>query len=264
MKVRRLIITALVAFLAVFLVVLPIYLVLGKYLLTEKTAWNPPSNIFMSLIYYIQVPFICVSILTLLFLLKERDRRGLYLGLLITVPVLLLLLSAKFTIASGEYAYPTLIAHFSLAAFACTQMIDVLSKRVRLLGMGLYLVLLLGLVSGAYLYFTFENGNRPRWKEASEFVGQRLEGEDKVGASVASIVEFYLSRPVSWLGQLDVERVRTGEDRYWFVVRDPRHQASSFSAEFREFLLNDCRQMARFEATTGPKRRDVEVFLYSR
>jgi len=262
MKTRRLIVTAFVVFLAVFLVVLPVYLILGEYLLAEMVAWNPPSNIFMSLIHYIGVAFICISIFTLLFLLHERDRRGLYMGLFIAVTIFLLLVSAKFTIASGEYAYPTLIAHFSLAALACTKIIKILPKELRILGVGLSCILLLTLVSSDYLYFRFENGNRPKWKEASEFVSRRFEEEDRVGASVASIVEFYLARPVHWLGQLDVNQVKASKNRYWFIVRDPRYQASSFSREFREFLLNDCQLMTRFEATTGPKRRDVEVFLY--
>ena len=155
-EIRRLIIAAGLAFSALFLTILPVYLVLGEYLLTEKVAWNPPSNILMSLIHYIQVPFICVSVFALLILLKEKDRRGLYMGLLTTVPVLLLLLSARFTIASGEYAYPTLIAHFCLAGFACTQAAEVVPKRVKLFGVGLYSILLFTLVSGDYLYFTSE------------------------------------------------------------------------------------------------------------
>ncbi len=238
---------------------------LVRYLLTAKAPWNPPSNVFLSVVYYLGVPFLTVSILAAAYLVIQGDRRGLFLGLVISVPVILLVIAANFTIASGAYAFPTLAAHAILAAYASLELVRQAQGKQVFLAAGLGLALVLNMAGNTTLYFIRENGNRPMWKAAFQFVKQRMGREDIIAASSGSVGDFYLGQwgRVTWLDHLDVEKINREGRQTWLVVLDDIEGILPLKGSISQLLRSEAVHLAKFNVNTGPKRREIDVYLYN-
>jgi len=248
-----------------FLVALPKFGKLFVYLIEGKTAWNPPSNVFMSIVYYLEVPFICVSLAAALFLLLEKDRRGLFLSLFITVPVILLLIASTITIASGAYALITLLPHAIVASFGCTELMKALKERQKIFGLAIIVLLIMNFAANDFLYYRYQNGNRPRWKEAINFVKERMADDDAVFASAGNIAEIYLNqgKNVRWLERFDPQDIGTNR-RTWFLVFKGSGDLLPVKEEVKDFVEKKCKFLKEFDVNTSVKMREIDVYVYQR
>jgi len=145
----------------------------------------------------------------------------------------------------------------------------------RPLELGLCALLLLPALANCGLYFTLRQGERPRWREAYEYVAARRRGADLVLGMAAPIGEFYLGgaagdlrrpRVVSPLAEWFPEGPRRWtrhERRIWVVVRpqwiDGFREADR--ARLREWLRWECRLVERFGVEMEGRELDVMVYL---
>ncbi len=113
----------------------------------------------------------------------------------------------------------------------------------------LAVALILPQVAGVGLYMTSERGQRPRWREAAEFVAARREPGDAVASDPAAVVEFYLGdRDPRWVrATRDVVRF----DRFnpWFVRQEVKKGKAVWLVLRNDNLMNyDAEVRARFLA----------------
>ena len=125
------------------------------------------------------------------------------------------------------------------------------------------------------LYFATRHGERPRWREAYEYVwSQRQEG-DLVLCMAASVGEYYLApgrtdlrdpRVVAWLDEFHAnvpdQWVPFGR-RIWFVIRPEylKTWRADDLAAFQRLLREECRLMERFPVAVEGRDLSVEVYL---
>lgn len=244
----------------VLLVYLPIFVGVGSYLLENKPPWNPGWNILGSLAFYIMPPLACSALAGIFIGWKEKQDWRLLFPLLVTVPLLLLVISTSFTIASAAYLLSMLPFVVALASFALVRVVDWASDR-ELLWAGLAIVAGVVLARGYELahYYTVYNGFKARWEEVTRYVEDRRQSGESFYASTGDVVEFYAGRgSAQWIN--DVTLARAPEAGAWYAVYSAgvpfRHDVSPRYRQISEFA----ELRAIFPVQYGAKDRTIAVF----
>jgi len=152
------------------------------------------------------------------------------------------------------------------------------TPRAALLGLLALLVALPGLVETG-LYFTVRHGDRPRWREAYQYVFEHRGPRDLVLGMEAPVAEYYLN-PTStalrewsratWLddfrSRLPLDWARY-ERRTWFVVNrtqfddwTSQEHSPEHRRECERILREECQLVRSFTIPLTP--RDLDVFVY--
>lgn len=140
------------------------------------------------------------------------------------------------------------------------------------------LVVTLPLVAGLALYFTAENGQRPRWREAAEFVDDRRAPTDIVAGLPAAVVEFYLTGGEDENARqhdvvVDIDKYRTlvatealprQSRTIWYVVRRDylEHFLGDDRATMERFFAERCRRVATFPVLTTGRDLTIDVWRF--
>jgi mannosyltransferase len=231
----------------------PVALAVSRYLGQHKAAWNPPSNVAASILFYAGPLEITVALAAGLALLRRR-RNALLLTHWMVWPMVCVVLAASRTISSGAYALPALAAIYLLLALFVADLFG--RGEIGVAGTVLAgLVAQLALRTG--LYYTAEQGNRPPWREASEWVQRVASPGDQVFSTEGVVMGYYLhdAARATWTdgwtapapGRTQWLLVLTGDDA---AARPP----------LGPFLAQRCQLRQVFARNTGPKRRDIEGF----
>lgn len=250
--------------LGVLLVVyLPIYLGVGSYLLENRSAWNPPWNIVGSLGFYL--PPVLVAFATGgAFHLWGRDRPlAVTLVSLAVVPAALLTAASFLTIASAAYALPSLLALVILAGAACDALLNAASgRRAAVVCAGL-------VVAGLFLteardlgeYYLFENGLKPRWSEAADYVRAHRRTGERVWADEGDVARYYLGEEgVTWMNRYPGAGPEGRGDWFILYLEDRPDLAWMLRPAVRaDALPPGARFKALFPLRYGPKDRTLMV-----
>jgi len=240
---------------------LPVFFGIGRYLVANKTAWNPPWNIMGSLLFYLP-PWVLFSGLAGALVLVSR--RTIHLAALLLmlniVPALLVTASSAVTIASAAYCLACLPALAILIGLAGDWLLDKADSRAeRKVALVFICGFFLSQASSLAHYYSVYNGLKPRWKNVSEFVNQRREVNEEFFAAEGDVPQFYLGRGKSrWLGQSDLYgEPATGA---WYAVyMDGGVLTDAHSRAFRT-LQNIGELVEVFPVFYGAKDRTLAVF----
>jgi hypothetical protein len=195
-----------------------------------------------------------------------RDRRFVFLLVTALVPVLELIVIAvlNLTIVTWYYAFFALLGFAGLAALAVTSLAD---RGRRAAAGGLLALAVLASVPLVAAYHLVLFGDRPRWREAAEFVRAAAPFDPAaatnppVYANVPGVVAFYLGVPPGeTMGHPFVRELvpfEKGPPAGWYVVED-----RVLRPEYRQWLAARCEQKARFECKLGPIDRTLTVYLH--
>jgi hypothetical protein len=119
------------------------------------------------------------------------------------------------------------------------------------------------------LYFTEMHGDRPRWKEASQYLRQseplELTSSVPIYSTAPDVVKFYLGVPPADIFDSTLVRdvppldALTSIREGWFAV-----DARALAPPVLDWLRAHARPAAQFEARTGPRDRTVTIYRLSR
>lgn len=201
--------------------------------------------------------------------LRERSAGQLF---LLAVPVVVLLLLCAVgtrAVVSAQYAFCVFPFTCALAAVA----LDSRGMPAPLRAAWL-LVLALPLVAGDLLYLSSRVGERPRWREAWEYVASEREAGDLVIGMGAQVGEYYLggrnpdlrtprsSHPMGGHFPNGPRRWRRHARGTWVIVRPlwfdelPAKDKESV----QRWLVEDCRLVKRFPVEMEGRDLDLEVW----
>lgn len=124
-------------------------------------------------------------------------------------------------------------------------------------------------------YSTVRHGDRPRWRDAYEFVAQRRGAEDLVCGMAAPVGGYYLAPgepfvrstsallPLTRYGWEELVYWIASERRIWIVLNreDLAAWPQAERAEFERFLREQCQSLRTFEVGATPRDLDVEVLV---
>lgn len=208
---------AAIPFVLVLMVYIPILFLVGRYLVANKEAWNPPYNIVGSLLFYLP-PWLLLTALAGSFVLAatRRIHLGVLLVLLFLIPAALVTLSSGITIASAAYCLASLPALTLLFGVGLDWILGVGGGR-SLRWAGVAVVSGFFLTAGADLahYYFVYNGLKPRWKDVTEFVTARRSPGDLFFAAEGDVAQYYVGREAAdWIGRAP----QTSPNGVWYAV----------------------------------------------
>ena len=226
-----------------------------------------PLHVMVTLAAYVGLPVLALAAIAPLAAVRLPRRTLLFLVCCAWVPVAELAVIAGLNHVNVTWYY-AIIVLFGMVALAGVALAS-LAERGRSAT-----VAALGLVCGVYAavnlgaYYTAMHGDRPRWRDAAEYVRQTAQidptatGNPDVFANVPGVVAFYLGvSPDATMGD---KLVRMLPDEppsgrplkeQWYVL-----EAGHGTPHFHAWLDAACSREASFTARTGPRDRTVTVY----
>jgi mannosyltransferase len=203
-----------------------------------------PLRLAMSIAFQIGAPLVCLGIAGGFWLLRRGARgpgagmaarygRGLALAILdgarrldpavaflvvsAVLPPLLLVVLSLFMFTVDRYVFMTLPFWCLLAALALRALAE---RHGRGPAVALLLALALVSVGQLVLYYEFQNGNRPAWRQAMAVVGQRQEPGDSVLSTTPRVAHYYLGDEVRDINNFQPQLIQSRQGRTWFIIDD--------------------------------------------
>jgi asparagine N-glycosylation enzyme membrane subunit Stt3 len=186
--------------------------------LTYDRPISNPLSMGVMIARDIGVPLVVLGVSAGVWLVLERNRRGLLVFIYAIVPSLLVLLLNPLTFTKDRFAFATLPAWMILAAVGVCVLAERTSGRARLLAIGLVAALAAGAMSDNVAYYRVNNGNRLDWRRAFETVNDRAGPADEVVAWWPEFGRYYTPAPITPWAQVDSTTVVESGRSYWFVL----------------------------------------------
>ena len=250
---------AAIPFLVLMIAYIPVMLIVGRYVLENKVAWNPPYGIIASYLFYLNPVFLFFAFAGFLVLhSRARDVAWLLAGL-IAVPMALLLYSTTRTLSSVPYILASLLPVAALIGVALDGALTLGSRSgFRWAAVSVILGVFVAQTWDLAHYYLVFNGLKPRWKEAVEFVEERRLAGGSGYAAEGIVAEFYLGRgEAGWLGWDEVNAAP--EPGAWYIEYvSLGPMPDDLNARFVE-LQASTRMEAVFPLHYGAKNRSLVV-----
>jgi mannosyltransferase len=253
-------------FLLIFSPVAVLGLILaGPYLLNFKDMLvgfgrtnNNPFWILSGVVYYIGIPIVSLAAFGAFYFLLRRSRAALFFVLGAGIPLIGIMIASLFVYSANRYVFVSLTSWLILAGMAVAELFTRLKQDGRLLALGVMAVLLLTSAGEVFLYHQYQNGNRPDWKAAFEFIQKHRQPGDVITTSDRAIGEYYLQdrpMPFKWF--------EPGQDlaftnRVWIV--EDMVFAEIYPQKAR-WVEEHTRLMANFDVIVHARNFKMRVYL---
>jgi hypothetical protein len=234
--------------------------------MADPTMQNPVHLSILAAAYF-GVPVIALAFLSPFVALNVPKRIVLFFLLAGALPVLELIVIAGLHLSNVTWYYG-FVAMGGFTVAAAVSLVSLYQRGYRWsarLGGAAVLVYAVPLLVG---YYTSMYGDRPRWKDACNYLRQEENvsagsGEKaRVFATVPGVVAFYLGVPPG--ETMNNPFVREAPERppsppcefdQWYVV-----ESGHMTPAFESWLHNSCTVRATFPARTGPRDRSIHVY----
>jgi mannosyltransferase len=184
------------------------------------SAIDSPVRILILIFFSIGLPIVAIAPFSGGWLMWQRSRGGLLLLLAAIVPVFLLISTSAYLFTVERYALITLPAWLVLSAVAVDRLASWLPRHGSWVTAALLTVFLSDAAGSLLMYYQLNNGNRPDWRGAFQYVEQRMEQNDLIVSPWPEIGHYYLGvdTAIEGLNDIDTKALATGDRRVWFVV----------------------------------------------
>lgn len=227
-----------------------------------------PIYIVLTLVQGVSIPIAVTAFFAVI--VNSRDRATRFLICFAGVPLALLLIASQFQNVAGYYLFWTTPAYFILAAVACTYISEAITgDKYNLFRMLLPALLIVVLLSQNFLYFWFENGGRPKWREAFEVIKVERKPTDQLVLSEPEMARYYM--PTS--NAVDIDKLvkdkagfekewkNVGWKRLWFIVDVASFNVFDADMTVRNWIRERGRMIETLPAFSRAKDRTIHIFL---
>ncbi len=230
-----------------------------------------PLYVILTIVQGVSIPIAVTASFSAVINWQNRPTR--FLICFAGVPLGLLLIASQLQNIAGYYLFWTTPAYFILAAVACEQVWDAIgSDRHNLYKALLPSLLILVLLSQNYLYYQYENGGRPKWREAFEFVEMQKQPTDKIVLSEPRMGVFYLPEmEIVYVGELLDDKEGFEEkwesdqrERLWFIVDVASFNVFDADKAVRNWIREKGHMIETFPAFSRAKDRTIHIYLLSK
>jgi len=209
----------------------------------------------------IDVALLAIAAAAMAQLLLERDPRGIFLFSLSIVPLGVIAAMVSVSHGGSRFGLVALPPFLAAAGWGCASLLQAAGRR-RVLGAAAAVAVILSLGSKDYLYFAYENGQRPRWRDAGTFVKEHAGPRDFVIATLPDLVQLYSGRRAFELGRHQGPRALDwyrGQPRTtWFVVGYVEINAPTPAQ--KQWLNRRCELVAEFPLTVRVLDYTIRVY----
>ena len=234
-----------------------------------------PIYIVFTLVYGLGIPIAVAAFLGGIHSIRYMSRGGLFLISYAVVPLLIVLIISPFLNIAGYYLFFTLPAYLLLAGLCASELVSAAPRGSKGLSVAVILIIVVALFAQDYLYFTVENGGRPKWREALQTLKGKVEADSVVVISMPRIAEYYFGRPgdsattnvslmqledvINRLG--DLENVwQWKKRRVWFVLDELSLKSLDHDSRFRKWIYANCRIIQRYPVYARVSDRTITLW----
>jgi hypothetical protein len=179
---------------------------------------NPPTQTVLQA-FKLGVPMFAFSLVSGIYIWKQRTRAGWLFVLTAVVPFFLVILVTPFMFTEERYALISLPAWLVLAAIGIDKLLASVRQVETVLAYGLLFILLADSMGADLLYYRVNHGNRWDYRSAFAIVQANLQERDMVVSTFSEIGNYYLEQDdvVRW-DDINKETVENSGRRVWFVI----------------------------------------------
>ena len=227
-----------------------------------------PLYIILTIVQGVSIPIAITAFFAVI--VKSIDRPTLFLICFAGVPLGLLMIASQMQNVAGYYLFWTTPAYFILAAVTCVRVWEEIkqegSSTLRIL---VPCVLLITLFSQDFLYFRYENGGRPKWREAFEVIQAVHKPTDTLVLSEPDMARYYMPESESvHVGELMKDKVAFEREwkspdgrRLWFVVDVVSFNVFDADMAVRNWIRERGRMVETLPAFSRAKDRSIHIYL---
>jgi mannosyltransferase len=151
-----------------------------------------PFRLTLSIIYRTGIPVFVLGIFAGIYTIIKKERAILFVFISALFPILMLLFLSLFMFAVDRYIFQTLFFWLILGALAIDELLSHAAGFAKLIPLGVLMVVLVSGIGEVFLYNQYQNGNRPKWREAYQLVEQKIQDGDIVFSTRPEIGDYYL------------------------------------------------------------------------
>lgn len=212
-------------------------------------------------IFKLGAPLFVLSLLSSVYVWKQRTRAGWLFILNAMVPFFLVILVTPFMFTEERYALVSLPAWLVLAAIGIDKLLVSLEKHETILKLALLFVLLADALGTDLLYYRINHGYRWDYRSAFAIVQANLQEEDMVVSTFSEMGNYYLKRDdvVRW-DDINKDTVENNHRRVWFVII-PDMTWYTGTQDFYWWVAHNTRMVRTFYLRTVDN-ATIEIYLY--
>jgi hypothetical protein len=220
---------------------------------------NSPFWILAGTIYYVGLPVVCIGVVGAIYFLLNRNRAVLLVSLSATIPLILMAGIALFHYSANRYVFITLTSWTLLAALAVKELSAHLKGHVRIFQAGLICLLFFALIKEDFLYYQYQNGNRPDWKAAFQYVGAQKEPGDLVLSANKDLGDYYTQEETQELQSFDIDNIKESGVKVW-IVDD--WGAKDINPDTIRWVEENAREVAVYYVWVEARNFSMRVYRY--
>ena len=189
----------------------------------------------------------------------NRERAGMFVFIGAALPVATICVLSLFLFTVDRYVFAILPFWLMLCALAITNLWNNLKGWEKLWPTGLLLLLVTLSMAENWLYFTEQNGGRPQWREALNYVEERIGPEDAVYATWPEVGHYYLSHEIQNVNSFDADRQVLPGQPIWFVLDESTGQVEP---SVQQWLDRHTQLQQVFIVRLPAKSMDMRIYRY--
>ena len=220
---------------------------------------NSPFWILSGVVYYVGLPIIGIAFFGAIYLLQHKNRAALFFGLAAIIPLVGMLVLSLFHYSANRYVFISLTSWLILASLALRELFTLLKKDGRILAAGILVVLLAASLGDDVLYYRFQNGNRPNWKAAFEYIQKHRKPGDIVVSPEVELGNYYLQERPYGFRKFDYQRYESSGVRVWSV---DNWEAEAEFPETIHWIRKNAQHVADFDVSVHARDFKIRVYLY--
>ncbi len=212
-----------------------------------------PLRVVGGAIYLTGLPVCLMAIATIRILWKEARRELIFFGAAATVPIVSFMTLASFMHVEMRYTLVCTYGWLALAAMSASVFVGRSQPKLGIIAAWAPAVIVVAtLLLSDLIYFQSAYGNRGRWRDAYEYVGEhRMDGEE--------VFSYHSWEGMYYLQDNEIQNIRFDFDSLDTVQRDTWFVVKSKDSEF---LDGHATLRAAFPTRTPYPQYNILVYLY--
>lgn len=220
---------------------------------------NNPIWILGGSFYYIGLPVITFALLGLYYLITDKDRSAVLIGLSAFIPLLGTSFLSLYIYTANRYVFVSLVSWVLLAGVAIKQLLYRTTGREKILASGALFILVTMSMSANISYFVYQHGNRANWKAAFQTIKQNMEPGDAVVTANRNLADYYMGERTQAINFLDRESIQQLGQRIW-IIEDG--EAINAQPWLRKWLMENASLRGIHDVHFEARNFFLRVYLY--
>jgi mannosyltransferase len=180
-----------------------------------------PARLLIVIAFSIGIPILSLAIFSSIYLLRNKNRAGLFFFISAALPPLMIAAASPFVFMVERYAFVSLAFWIVLSAVGIQTMFSIAGRNGIVFALGIFFILLADAGGENLMYYQINHGNRLDWREEVSYVQQKKQAGDVVISTRAELASYYLGEDVVEYQNLLPEDLEKLDKTVWFIMDYP-------------------------------------------